>query len=65
LFTRFMISNEQGAETSLFCATAPEAASQTGLYYDGCRPVEPSVLARDEMLAGELYERSLRWTGLA
>jgi NAD(P)-dependent dehydrogenase (short-subunit alcohol dehydrogenase family) len=65
LLTRFMISNEQGAETSLFCATAPEAASQTGLYYDRCRAVEPSVLARDEMLAGELYERSLRWTGLA
>jgi retinol dehydrogenase 12 len=65
LVTRFMISNEEGAETSLFCATASETASQTGLYYAACRPVEPSVLARDEMLASELYERSLRWTGLA
>ena len=30
-----MLSTEQGARTSLYCATSPEVAGQTGLFYDG------------------------------
>ena len=30
----FLISNEQGARTTLHCATSDEARGQTGLYYD-------------------------------
>ena len=56
-----MISNEQGAATSLYCASAPHAASQTGLYYDKCRPRTPSRLARDTALAAELWRRSEAW----
>jgi NAD(P)-dependent dehydrogenase (short-subunit alcohol dehydrogenase family) len=58
-----MISNEEGAQTTLHCATAPERAEETGLYYDRCEPKEPSRVARDAALARELFDRSLEWTG--
>ncbi len=38
----FMLSNEQGAESPLYCATAPELAATTGRYYDRMREVRPS-----------------------
>jgi len=58
-----MISTEEGAQTTLFCATAPEAARETGLYYDKCRPRTPSVKAQDTALAAELWRRSAAWAG--
>jgi NAD(P)-dependent dehydrogenase (short-subunit alcohol dehydrogenase family) len=61
LITRRMISNEQGALTTLHCATSPRAASETGLYYDDCAPRRPSKLAQDENLARELWERTDQW----
>ena len=57
-----MLSVEDGARTSLHCATSPEAGQQTGLYYDSCRVKEPSVVARDARLAAELWARSEDWT---
>ena len=59
----FMLSNEDGAKTTLHCATSPEAGAETGLYYDKCQPARPSALARDTHLAGELWRRSEAWTG--
>ena len=59
----FMISNEEGAETSLYCAASPECASESGLYYDKCKPKKPSKLAHDEAIARELWEKSMQWTG--
>jgi retinol dehydrogenase 12 len=60
----FMRSNEEGARTSLHCATAPELASETGLYYDSCRPRKPGRAASDAQLAQELWTRSLDWARL-
>lgn len=62
LIKLFMRSSEEGARTSLKCATAPELASSTGRYYDenGVER-EPSRLARDEALAAELWARSEAW----
>jgi retinol dehydrogenase-12 len=57
---RRMASPEQGARTSLYCATAPELADQTGRYYDECAPRQPSA-AVTATLAGELWERSAEW----
>jgi len=54
----FMLSNEEGAETPLYCATAPELATTTGRYYDRRREVSPSPLAEDEALAKELWART-------
>lgn len=57
-----MLSTEEGAKTTLHCATSPEVAGQTGLYYDECRVKEPSALARDAELAERLFDESERWT---
>ncbi|NMO15482.1 SDR family oxidoreductase [Pyxidicoccus fallax] len=54
----FMLSNEQGARTSLYCATAPELETVSGRYYDASRERTPSPSAQDATLARELYERS-------
>ncbi len=58
LMTRFMISNEEGARTSVFCATAPELATASGRYYDACREAPHNPLADDEALAQRLFD----WT---
>jgi dehydrogenase/reductase SDR family protein 13 len=65
IMKRFMQSNEEGAQTSLYCATAPEVASQSGLYYDRCRAVPPNPLALDPALAAELWARTGRAVGIA
>ena len=56
-----MISTEEGAKTSLYCATAPECAGDSGLYYDKCRIRTPSTLGQDTTLAQELWRRSEAW----
>lgn len=58
LVTRFMRTPEEGARTSIYCATTPELAGESGLYYDNCRPRTPSLPARDSALAAELWRRS-------
>ena len=64
LVTRKMLTPEQGAQTTLNCATAPELASETGKYYDDCKERRPSRLAEDTALAAELWTKSAEWTGL-
>lgn len=59
-----MISAEEGARTTIHCATAPELENQTGRYYADCEPVAPSKLAQDDALAAELWRRSAEWTGI-
>jgi retinol dehydrogenase 12 len=54
----FLISNEEGAKTQLYCATAPELAGVTGRYYDKLREVQPNRLAEDPGLARELWSRT-------
>jgi retinol dehydrogenase-12 len=54
----FMLSNEQGALSPLYCATAPELRGISGRYYDRTREVVPSRLAQDESLARELWQRT-------
>ena len=54
----FMLSNEEGARTPLYCATAPELATTSGRYYDRGREARPSALAEDQGLAKELWERT-------
>lgn len=57
-----MISTEEGARTTLFCATAPELASETGLYYDKCRSRTASAMGRDIALADALWRHSETWS---
>jgi retinol dehydrogenase-12 len=65
LMKLFMLSNEEGAKTPLYCATTPELASVTGGYYDKCREATPSRLARDPALAQELWTRTEAAVGAA
>jgi len=64
LMLLFMRSNEEGAATSIHCATSLAAAKETGLYYDECAPKDPSALALDPSLARELATKSRQWAGL-
>lgn len=57
-----MISTEQGAATTLHCATSATVSGDTGLYYDKCQPRTPSAMGRDAALATQLWERSMTWT---
>src|SRR6185437_617144 len=56
----FMLSNEKGARTQVWCATAPELATSSGRYYYKCRDARGTALSREEALAAELYERTER-----
>ena len=56
-----MLSTEQGAATSLYCATAPELAGVSGRFYQDCRERSPSAVATPE-LARALWEHSESWT---
>ncbi len=61
LVTRRMLTVDQGAATSLYCATAAELASASGLFYDKCAPRPASAVATAE-LGAALWERSVAWT---
>jgi NAD(P)-dependent dehydrogenase (short-subunit alcohol dehydrogenase family) len=64
LLTSRMMSIEDGAKTSLYCATSPEVAAHDGRYYDDCREKKPSAPAEDADLGRQLWAKSVEWTGL-
>jgi retinol dehydrogenase 12 len=61
LITRRMLSVDEGAATSLYCATSPEAASQSGLFYNKCA-LRPASAVATPSLGRELWGRSEAWT---
>ena len=61
LMTRRMLTVDEGAATSLYCATSPDVAQDTGKFYDTCAERAPSGVATPE-LAAELWKRSEEWT---
>jgi retinol dehydrogenase-12 len=65
LMKLFMLSNEDGAKTTLYCATSDEVKDHSGRYYDASKEKAPSKLAQDEGLARTLWEKSAAWTGLS
>jgi retinol dehydrogenase 12 len=64
LMTRRMLTVEEGAATSLYCATSPDVAQHSGKFYDKCAERAPSRVATPE-LAAELWKRSEEWTALS
>lgn len=58
-----MISTEQGARTSLYCATAPELAGISGRFYNDRRERDPSRVATPE-LGRLLWQHSEAWTAV-
>lgn len=57
----FMLSEEEGAATTLHCATSPEAAKETGLYYDKQRVKAASKAGQDLALAQKLWTETEAW----
>lgn len=62
LFTAFMISNEDGAKTSIHCATSRDCAQDNGLYYDKSKPKQPARHVTPAA-AQECWERSMEHLG--
>ena len=63
LMLRRMLTVDQGAATSLYCATSPDVAQDSGKFYEKCAERAPSRVATPE-LAAELWKRSEEWTAL-
>ncbi len=61
IITRRMLTVTQGAETSLYCATSPDVAEDSGKFYDKCAERAPNPVATPE-LGRQLWERSEEWT---
>jgi len=59
-----MITNEEGARTTLHCATSPELANESGYYYDECARAEVAPPANNDALGRELWRRSEEWVRL-
>jgi NAD(P)-dependent dehydrogenase (short-subunit alcohol dehydrogenase family) len=59
----FMKTPTEGARTSIFAATAPEAAGKNGAYYADCREKRPAAHCRDDATARALWEVSEKLTG--
>ena len=57
-----MKTTEEGAQTSLYCATSKDVADHDGRYYDDCKETPCSKLAEDPELAKTLWQKSEEWT---
>ena len=58
-----MLTEEQGARTTMYCEASPEVASETGLYYNRCRTKRPRKVGDEVAAAEELWRRSDKWIG--
>jgi NAD(P)-dependent dehydrogenase (short-subunit alcohol dehydrogenase family) len=54
----------KGAETPVFCATAPELDGVSGRYFGACHEQRPSAAAQDDQAALRLWQASARIAGL-
>ena len=61
LMKLFMLNTDDGAQTTLYCATNAETEKQSGLYYDDSTLVSASKVAQDKALAERLWKESEQW----
>lgn len=61
LLKRFILSEQEGAKTTLFCATDPTVANDSGHYYDKEQRAPNSTLGDDTALAKKLWDQSEQW----
>jgi NAD(P)-dependent dehydrogenase (short-subunit alcohol dehydrogenase family) len=61
----FFGSPRKGARTLVHLADSPEAASVSGGYFVDSRLATPSVQAQDDDLSEDLWDASVRLTGLS
>jgi retinol dehydrogenase-12 len=58
----FMITNEEGAQTSIYCASSPDCADDTGLYYDKSK-LKTTASHATSAAAQECWEKSMEYIG--
>uniref|UniRef100_A0AAV2KT73 WW domain-containing oxidoreductase n=1 Tax=Knipowitschia caucasica TaxID=637954 RepID=A0AAV2KT73_KNICA len=58
--TALVLSMQQGAATTVYCAVAPELEGLGGMYFNNCFRCLPSLQAQDEGSAVSLWELSER-----
>ena len=63
LMAPWVRSEQQGADTPLHAALAPELAGTTGEYLRDRRVVRPNALARDPVLVGRVWQATERLVG--
>ncbi len=59
------ISEDDGAKTSVYLASAPEVSGVSGKYFDKCAAVSSSAVSNDADIARALWRESERLTGVA
>ncbi len=60
----FALSPAEGAKTMVYLASSPEAAGESGGYFDRCAPARPSPAARSDADAARLWELSVGISGV-
>lgn len=55
----FLLTNEQGARTSVHVASSPEVEGVTGKYFAKCRPVRSNAVSYDQASQRKLWSLSL------
>lgn len=60
----FMITEEQGARTSIYLSSDPKLATTSAKYFDSCKQQEPNPFAKDEKLMDRLWQVSADQTEL-
>jgi hypothetical protein len=58
------VSPAEGAATSIYLATAPEASDKSGLYWDNCQPKPSSDYTYQKGETARLWELSLEQCGI-
>lgn len=58
LLRPFLLTEERGARTTVYCASEPALEQVTGGYFARCRQVRPSRHAEDDRAAARLWEVS-------
>jgi NAD(P)-dependent dehydrogenase (short-subunit alcohol dehydrogenase family) len=61
----FFASPKRGASTMVYLASSPDAAQFSGDYFVNSRRVNPSLEARDEQIAAELWKASAKRVEIA
>lgn len=55
----FLMTPEEGAQTQILCATAPDLKS--GKYYRNCKPAQASPDTQDSDIAERLWDETVNW----
>jgi hypothetical protein len=64
IFSRFGISPEEGAKTSIYLASSPDVKGVTGKYFAKSIPIRSAPISYDESLQRQLWEQSAKLVNL-